>query len=102
VDDAPEVERGLLAAADGVLDVEQRLPAGGHECPAVGAGQRAVPGERHGLPVVVQVGALEDQAVLVWAQPQALLREPGQELGPVAGGRERPAPVAARADDMGM
>jgi hypothetical protein len=70
VDDAPYVQRRLFGAANAVLDVEPRLQLGGAQSWTAGILKYRVTCERHNLSLVVQVGAFEDQAVLLATQPQ--------------------------------
>src|SRR5215831_16279500 len=84
VDDAPLVQRLQLAAANRVLDVEQRLPGACVQRRPVRSGQLGHAEEGDLLLAVLAAGAFQDQPVPVWGEPQPLHRAAVEVLAAVA------------------
>ena len=73
VDDPPTVQRLGLAATDRVLNVEDRLAGAGPHLVVIRVSDRRRTDKGGPLVLMVQIHPLQDGAVLVRPQPQALL-----------------------------
>src|SRR5215472_17330787 len=84
VHNAPAVQRLLICAADGVLDVEERLAGAGEQPGAAGAGKFGHAKEGDLLLASVKEGPFQDELIPLRVEPQPLRRVPVQVLAAVA------------------